>query len=83
MIFLSILLFVFSIIGLGLLIYGLKKEGKISAIFGTVFLIAPIIYLTIGVEFVALTPIISLLVIYYFFGTNTNTHEALNLKSEN
>lgn len=79
----SILLLVFSIIGLGLLTYGLKKDGKISAIFGTVFLMAPIIYLTIGVEFVALAPVMSLFVNYYFFGTSTDTHEALDLKGEN
>ena len=64
--FFNIFLLILAIIGLILFTNSLKKEQKLSAFFGTIMLLTPLIYLTIGVEFIPMTPPIGLLIIHYF-----------------
>lgn len=64
--FFNTFLLALAITGLILFAYGLKNEQKLSAFFGIIILLVPLIYLTIGINFIAAAPIIGLLIIYYF-----------------
>ncbi|CAM4338867.1 hypothetical protein [Jeotgalicoccus halotolerans] len=64
MILLNIFFLILVIAGLFLFAHGLSTNGKLSVLFGSLFVLVPLVWLTIGNEFIALAPILALVIIY-------------------
>ena len=64
MILLNIFSFILVIAGLFLFAHGLSTNGNLSVLFGSLFVLVPMVWLTIGNEFIALAPVLALLMIY-------------------
>lgn len=64
MILLDIYFLILSTGGLLLFAYGLNTNSSLSVFFGSLFVLAPIACLTLGVAFLPLTPVLALVIIY-------------------
>lgn len=64
MMLLDIFFLILAIGGLFLFATGLNTNSSLSVFFGSLFVLAPIAYLTLGVAFLPLTPVLALVIIY-------------------
>ncbi len=64
MILLDIFFLILATGGLFLFAYGLNTNSSLSVFFGSLFVLAPIAWLTLGVAFLPLTPVLALVIIY-------------------
>lgn len=44
--------------------HGLSTNGNLSVLFGSLFVLVPMVWLTIGNEFIALAPVLALVIMY-------------------
>ncbi len=64
MVLLNIFFFILVIAGLFLFAHGLSTNGNLSVLFGSLFVLVPMVWLTIGNEFIALAPVLALVIMY-------------------
>ena len=64
MVLLDIFFLILATGGLLLFAYGLDTNSSLSVFFGSLFVLVPIAWLTFGVDFLPLTPVLALLIIY-------------------
>ena len=64
MILLNIFFLILVIAGLFLFAHGLSNNGNLSVLFGSLFVLVPMVWLTIGNEFIVFAPVLALLMIY-------------------
>lgn len=64
MVLLDIFFLILATGGLLLFAYGLNKNSGLSAYFGSLLVFAPMAWLTLGVAFLPMTPVLALLIIY-------------------
>ncbi|WP_213809928.1 hypothetical protein [Jeotgalicoccus sp. WY2] len=64
MILLDISILILAAAGLFLFASGLNKNNGLSAYFGSLFVLAPMVWMTIGSVFLSFTPVLALIIIY-------------------
>lgn len=64
MVLLDIFFLILTICGLLLFAYGLKINSSLSVFFGSLIALAPVSWLTFGVGFLPMIPVLALVIIY-------------------
>ena len=64
MILLNIFFLILALAGLFLFANGLSTNGNLSILFGSLFVLVSMVWLTIGNEFIVFAPVLALVIIY-------------------